>query len=86
MRVIDLMKTYAPEHDVVFEYCYYDRDMKPEVEEALSYRGKAGDFEAVMAEKNPQALFCYATCGESYDFEVVEDSDAVTIFRYIDFR
>lgn len=86
MLVIDMIKGYAPDHEVVFDYCFYDRTMTPRADESLSFCGRAADFEAVMAVKNPAALHLYATCGECYDFEVVEDSPKRTHLRYIDFR
>lgn len=85
IRLTDYVAVLGEDTQIRFEYCYLDENMKPYVEESLSFQGKAGDFSKTMKEKFPMILYLFATCGEANDFEVVED-EGTKVIRYIDFR
>lgn len=86
MLISELIRQYPAEKQLEFEYCFYDRNMRPVKDDNLSYSGPAGLFGESMLQRAPEVLRLYATCGECYDFEIAENSAERVVLRFVDFR
>ena len=86
MKLIDYIGENASDQEVIFDYCYLDRELLPVRDEDMSYRGPGSAFANTMQAQCPQVLRLYATCGECNDFEVIENTEKRLWIRYTDFR